>query len=1354
MTLGSKALLAITVCLSMTGCFRKPGNSGMPISPKANEVVPYYDGKGSYLTSYVDCTNPGDRYALTYESQFNAKTTVNFQCPKSEKLSLSQKLSSIFTSAETSENKNLKEVRLGLNDGTREQNIELKIAKLSGTNSSAPATAKFHFYPFLGPHIIAGATGSKDSTIDDWLVFENSEPVLNLSHADGAVAYKIDIKDASGQETVCESQYVKGGEKIKITGCSLNPDGNYTINSTAYNYNLVSEATNKGFLLKVDALEPVPAPIQGVTGLTDGDLDPVCEGCSDPEVNWESMQNAYKYTLKVRDTLVTQDSPDNLTGVVCSREDIDPNQPESPTPRPTPSGGLASTPYDNGLCAPQDHKIPVSNWGKSKLTIQLKDSIGDDPSFYVYNLKAQGQYCTSSDQETGDITVKTTFGNLDSTSQVTIANIISKTSTDNTCVPFSYEIPQIYKPFTTVTFEASSKMTIRPGGEGYVSIKTIPYTIDNILSDGSIDRGCFSQVVMRQLNQGSGESSGTTRKGVAQCRNLVDGKSYFLYLYGFSRSGEMWKPSSNNGFKFTIRKPPMLPPILTSTCPMTTDSQVPLITWKRAPGSGNQDFEVSLTPKNSTTPVLTELTDGLSYQPEINKKVSEGFYTYSIRSKDIAQNFSDPVTCEIEIIKDVIPPNLSILSPTKDSEIRVFLDIASANSSTPFGTMVSTGTCEPGLPITVQGAIYTNAKCDTEGKFSIKLKFVGDSGVRSFTLSQRDLAGNIKSDSRKVLYYSGSEKTPESHPTNTNSQVLSILTPALDSTSSAPTVSGICQSPFDVIMSYSDGSRSWGLVADDFKAPCIDGKFKMPDYSFGPDAGPGYYEITVRQTAAPNRILYAYTSFTIDPKHFLYITREDLKWLSPGANQTISGEFFTFAWNFGSNLYGSRFRYTVTFLKNYKPETCSGTTVETTPYLERQTGLAFEHRTFENLVSGKTYGIKIQFDPSQVHEASQVSRFCSSAITYRPGGNQKFRLAASGDFPLDIGTYQGNKGLTCAIQGKSDLRCWDWFRALTPKVVGTIEPLKIAINGYKQLFVLDQGALKVSTYDSPTNNMSPIQTIASLSSGVADFSLGDNHGCAIQGNAVKCWGINKDGALGLDTSVSSRSIESPNTITFPNQLKPVQIAAGHSHTCVTLNDSSDKFHSVQCWGSGTSGQLGNNTFESSLTPVEALGMTAESGVTEVLSMAAGYNVSCVTVKHSNSSISKLYCWGVSLDDRLSNIAHVPLPYFQNPAPTLSTWSTVPEGDFQQVSGANMRGCGLRNGSVYCLGLSANGQTGYPKVDIQQATAQKIPGLEYVTKIQSLGPIGGCAISSKAGEPEGSLYCWGDGTTSIPKHILW
>jgi alpha-tubulin suppressor-like RCC1 family protein len=141
-----------------------------------------------------------------------------------------------------------------------------------------------------------------------------------------------------------------------------------------------------------------------------------------------------------------------------------------------------------------------------------------------------------------------------------------------------------------------------------------------------------------------------------------------------------------------------------------------------------------------------------------------------------------------------------------------------------------------------------------------------------------------------------------------------------------------------------------------------------------------------------------------------------------------------------------------------------------------------------------------------------------------------------------------------------------------------------------------------------TDRTTPV-AVSGLSSGVSAIATGSNHTCALLNTgAVKCWGQNSNGVLGDGTTTWSN---------FPVNVSGLSsgvsaISAGGQHTCALLSTGG-----VKCWGTNSSGQIGDGTITNSSTPVNVSGLS--SGVTAI---STGFSSSCALL-----STGAVKCWG-------------------------------------------------------------------------------------------------------------------------------
>jgi alpha-tubulin suppressor-like RCC1 family protein len=169
---------------------------------------------------------------------------------------------------------------------------------------------------------------------------------------------------------------------------------------------------------------------------------------------------------------------------------------------------------------------------------------------------------------------------------------------------------------------------------------------------------------------------------------------------------------------------------------------------------------------------------------------------------------------------------------------------------------------------------------------------------------------------------------------------------------------------------------------------------------------------------------------------------------------------------------------------------------------------------------------------------------------------------------------------------------------------------------------------------------------------VVDIAAGDYHTCAItrrdEGAQVYCWGRNNQGQLGIGQSSTAATYDPQlvqglpeagpdNTYGTSDDITPISIETGGSHTCVVMSDGS-----VRCWGDNSKYQAGNSSTSDFVSPVNPVafsdlpwpGPDGEAGTADderVVSLSLGYIHTCITL-----SSGAVRCLGYGNDGLLGN----------------------------------------------------------------------------------------------------------------------
>jgi alpha-tubulin suppressor-like RCC1 family protein len=252
---------------------------------------------------------------------------------------------------------------------------------------------------------------------------------------------------------------------------------------------------------------------------------------------------------------------------------------------------------------------------------------------------------------------------------------------------------------------------------------------------------------------------------------------------------------------------------------------------------------------------------------------------------------------------------------------------------------------------------------------------------------------------------------------------------------------------------------------------------------------------------------------------------------------------------------------------------------------------------------------------------------------------------------------------------------------------------------------------------------------------------GADHLCAIENQRLFCWGNGATGQMGNGTTTRDNFVPvpvSPVAGGFQNATVSAVTAGGY-HTCAIEEQR------VYCWGRGLNGQLGDNFLQQRnlAVPVAAQNGFQNASVSAVM---AGQSHTCAIEEQ------RLFCWGSNstgaLGDGTNTQRSVPVPVlaangFQN-----ASVSAVATGKFLDAGGNKSNTCALENGTVWCWGRNAFGQLGIGTTLDRNTpiTVSAVPGgfaNTHVTTI-SAGTHHTCGIENTG---SGAVtYCWGLGAS--------
>jgi len=263
------------------------------------------------------------------------------------------------------------------------------------------------------------------------------------------------------------------------------------------------------------------------------------------------------------------------------------------------------------------------------------------------------------------------------------------------------------------------------------------------------------------------------------------------------------------------------------------------------------------------------------------------------------------------------------------------------------------------------------------------------------------------------------------------------------------------------------------------------------------------------------------------------------------------------------------------------------------------------------------------------------------------------------------------------------------------------------------------------------------------------IATGYTHSCAIiDTGAVKCWGANASGQLGLGDTLTRGTqpyhmgMRLPAVDLGARQLS--RIVAGQAHTCLLMLDGN-----VLCWGDNAHGQLGMGDLEDrgdeSGEMGAALSQVHLADGLAVSELAAGANHNCAILE---GPIVK--CWGdnrlgqLGLGDILSRGGAIDDMNSSLPAIDVGREASGPLTPMHIATGLNHTCVLSVLGAVKCWGDNDYGQLGLGDI----LARGPLPG-QLGDALPTLD-LGGPAVAIAAGAfhtcallDDGAIKCWGD-----------
>jgi alpha-tubulin suppressor-like RCC1 family protein len=249
--------------------------------------------------------------------------------------------------------------------------------------------------------------------------------------------------------------------------------------------------------------------------------------------------------------------------------------------------------------------------------------------------------------------------------------------------------------------------------------------------------------------------------------------------------------------------------------------------------------------------------------------------------------------------------------------------------------------------------------------------------------------------------------------------------------------------------------------------------------------------------------------------------------------------------------------------------------------------------------------------------------------------------------------------------------------------------------------------------------------------GVRSVTAGGTHSCASTTDGkVFCWGSNSTGQLG-DVRVEESRIPVP----VKGISDAASVSAGNFHTCALLKNGS-----VACWGSNSSGQLGSDASSDSRIPVIVQGVSGASSV------SSGWNHACALLKDGT-----VWCWGDNSTGQLGTgeiqeKCHGEAYDFSCSKKPVKASGLA--GATQLSAGGNHTCAVMVDGSMMCWGANDHSELGLHTNKGPDICRNGGINLACAMKPEQSLKVKGAAIAASGGyhtcftNPSGVPSCWG------------
>ena len=294
-----------------------------------------------------------------------------------------------------------------------------------------------------------------------------------------------------------------------------------------------------------------------------------------------------------------------------------------------------------------------------------------------------------------------------------------------------------------------------------------------------------------------------------------------------------------------------------------------------------------------------------------------------------------------------------------------------------------------------------------------------------------------------------------------------------------------------------------------------------------------------------------------------------------------------------------------------------------------------------------------------------------------------------------------------------------WYRCATPGTATEVVPNDCVLIAGANASTYTTTQSDVGQYirgaQVATNTLGSTVALAPTAGYVTEaqtVAVGSGATCVVKAGEVWCAGVNTNGELGNNTTVTS-SVPVKVLIDATTPLtKVVSIDGGGPHFCAITESGT-----AYCWGDNVYGQIGSGTTVDSKIAVPVSGGAVYAAIS-----AGSYNTCAIKVGGA------LQCWGnaanyLTVGDGTSVNKSVPTQV-----------ATLTSG-VSKVSVGYISVCAIKTGALYCWGTNSNYQFGNGNTTASSSPVAVASMTTGVTDV-SVSTANACAVKN------GAALCWG------------